>query len=181
MCHNSLVERRLIRLYFQLLKQAFTIYKQDEIFLSFNGGKDCTVLLDIVVRLLPSYSKHNFDIRCIYVQPADPFEELEVFVEQCKNYYNIDIQIMRGGIKSVLKQICQESLSIKACLMGARRTDPHCEHLKPMQETDPGWPSIIRINPLIDWTCSEVWEYIRGNNVPYCILYDQGVVRSAQF
>src|SRR4030043_1984045 len=28
------------------------------------------------------------------------------------------------------------------------------------------------LNPIIDWTDREVWEYIHQNNIPYCSLYD---------
>ena len=33
------------------------------------------------------------------------------------------------------------------------------------------------INPIIDWTTDEVWEFIREYNVPYCSLYDEGFKR----
>lgn len=33
------------------------------------------------------------------------------------------------------------------------------------------------INPIIDWTTEEVWEFIKEYNVPYCILYDEGFKR----
>lgn len=33
------------------------------------------------------------------------------------------------------------------------------------------------INPIIDWTTEEVWEFIREYNVPYCCLYDEGFTR----
>lgn len=33
------------------------------------------------------------------------------------------------------------------------------------------------VNPIIDWTDDEVWEFIRGHNIPYCKLYDEGVKR----
>lgn len=33
------------------------------------------------------------------------------------------------------------------------------------------------INPIIDWTDAEVWEFIHEYNVPYCELYDQGYTR----
>lgn len=33
------------------------------------------------------------------------------------------------------------------------------------------------INPIIDWTDAEVWEYIRAENIPYCSLYDEGFHR----
>lgn len=33
------------------------------------------------------------------------------------------------------------------------------------------------INPIIDWEDSEVWSYIREENIPYCSLYDEGFAR----
>ena len=33
---------------------------------------------------------------------------------------------------------------------------------------------LIKVNPLIQWTEKEVWEYIRANNVPYNPLHDKG-------
>ena len=33
------------------------------------------------------------------------------------------------------------------------------------------------INPIIDWSNEEVWEFIKEYNVPYCCLYDEGFKR----
>ena len=33
------------------------------------------------------------------------------------------------------------------------------------------------VNPIVDWTTEEVWEFIHEYNVPYCELYDQGYTR----
>lgn len=33
------------------------------------------------------------------------------------------------------------------------------------------------VNPIIDWTDAEVWEFIRAENIPYCGLYDEGFHR----
>ena len=33
------------------------------------------------------------------------------------------------------------------------------------------------VNPIIDWTDTEVWEFIRANSIPYCDLYDDGFHR----
>ena len=33
------------------------------------------------------------------------------------------------------------------------------------------------LNPIIDWTTEEVWEFIHEYNVPYCKLYDEGFKR----
>lgn len=33
------------------------------------------------------------------------------------------------------------------------------------------------LNPIIDWTDAEVWEFIKGHGVRYCKLYDEGFTR----
>lgn len=33
------------------------------------------------------------------------------------------------------------------------------------------------LNPIIDWTTDEVWEFIHRFNIPYCKLYDEGFHR----
>lgn len=33
------------------------------------------------------------------------------------------------------------------------------------------------VNPIIDWTDEEVWEFIHAENIPYCSLYDEGWAR----
>lgn len=33
------------------------------------------------------------------------------------------------------------------------------------------------VNPIIEWTDDDVWEFIRSNNIPYCCLYDEGFKR----
>lgn len=33
------------------------------------------------------------------------------------------------------------------------------------------------LNPIVDWTTEEVWEFIKENELPYCDLYDKGYTR----
>lgn len=33
------------------------------------------------------------------------------------------------------------------------------------------------VNPIIDWTDAEVWEFIKANDIPYCGLYNEGFHR----
>lgn len=160
---------------FKLLNEVFTNYKPNEVFLSFNGGKDCTVLLDLVKSYLNSKDElKNVQIRVIYIQPNNPFDEVEDFIDECEIIYNLKIEKRSGKLKPILEAICEENKNLKSVIMGCRRTDPYCQNLESMQPTDRTWPPLMRINPLLDWTCQDIWYYILNKKIPYCILYNEG-------
>lgn len=33
------------------------------------------------------------------------------------------------------------------------------------------------LNPIIDWTDKELWDFIKAEGIPYCSLYDEGMSR----
>ena len=41
-------------------------------------------------------------------------------------------------------------------------------------EIDPQHNDILKINPIIEWTWEQTWDYIKKNNVPYNKLHDKG-------
>lgn len=60
----------------------------------------------------------------------------------------------------------------KAWVTGLRRQQATTRTDLAEQEYDRD-NGLEKFNPLIDWTEKEVWEYIRGNNVPYNELHDK--------
>ncbi|XP_050504905.1 FAD synthase isoform X1 [Diabrotica virgifera virgifera] len=118
----------------EVIERCMATYGPDNTFLSFNGGKDCTVLLHLVYAFLqvnyPDYKKQIF---CLYVQGKEPFPEQEEFISLCQIYYNLDIMVVKSGIKDALQEVLTTRPNLKACFMGTRRTDPYSEHLDDMQ------------------------------------------------
>ena len=59
-------------------------------------------------------------------------------------------------------------------MMGNRRTDPNCANLTPLTPSSAGWPSFMRIFPILDWAYNDIWSFLKLYKLPYCPLYDQG-------
>lgn len=138
--------------------------------LSFNGGKDSTVLLHLIREALPHrYAK----IKYVYFEQSDEFEEVENFIDDISLSHGIQIMYPKGSFKDGLQNMIDES-GIKHIFIGTRRTDPNGTTLERLHITDGSWPNCVRIHPIIDWDYTEVWEYLQGPTRTYCQLYDQG-------
>lgn len=146
-------------------------YKANEVFLSFNGGKDCTVVLHLAI----TFSRlRGFDPPlCLYVT-GDAFPEVDEFVLNATSNYGLNLVRKHGPIKQALAVMLEENSNLKACLLGTRKADPGAHSLESFAPTDPGWPQIMRVSPIIDWTYSQVWDYLLRHGVPYCPLYEEG-------
>jgi FAD synthetase len=151
--------------------------------LAYNGGKDCLVLLILYLcalhkRGLTQTSKPSARIQtavqCCYIQDAHPFPEVEEFVAKSVKIYSLSLLEYAKPMKAAFGDYLKDTPSVKAILVGTRRTDPHGEHLKHFDPTDSGWPTFVRIHPVIDWHYVEIWTFIRYLNIPYCSLYDRG-------
>ncbi|XP_055316492.1 FAD synthase-like isoform X2 [Sitodiplosis mosellana] len=157
----------------KVLNKTLELYEAREIFLSFNGGKDCTVLLHMFASLFTKRYP-NKTLLCLYIQPESPFDEIEDFIRECEQTYRIQMETIRGTVKGSLFEICQRYPYLKAVVMGCRRTDPYCSDLNEFQKTDLSWPQLMRVNPLLDWNCKDIWDYLHEKDVPYCSLYKKG-------
>lgn len=59
-------------------------------------------------------------------------------------------------------------------ITGLRRDQTSNRNEAKMFEIDTQHDDILKINPIINWTWDQVWDYIKENNVPYNKLLDKG-------
>ncbi|TLP39162.1 phosphoadenylyl-sulfate reductase [Arcobacter arenosus] len=62
---------------------------------------------------------------------------------------------------------------LKVWITGLRATQSVTRVDMPVVEWDENF-EVIKVNPLINWSEEDVWDYIKANNVPYNKLHDQG-------
>ncbi|CCM05418.1 uncharacterized protein FIBRA_07635 [Fibroporia radiculosa] len=197
----------------EVLDEALDEFGLEHVSLSFNGGKDCTVLLHLLVAVLGRRGVSNRPTPSVYIPVPSPFPQLETFIDEAAKEYNLDLfhcplpepdqpvetvatpatpspSLANGhndgymkpkmkakggdGMKHALESYKARFPHISAILIGTRRGDPHGATLTHRNPCDPGWPRFVRINPIINWSYSAVWEYLRVLKVPYCSLYDEG-------
>ncbi|KAI0767244.1 hypothetical protein C8Q74DRAFT_1279098 [Fomes fomentarius] len=193
----------------QVIDDAFDTWGQEHISLSFNGGKDCTVLLHLVAASIGHRASPNLPsspLAAVYIPVPSPFPELERFIDDAAIAYDLDLfhcpqptsltlsvetvptpgasrapvseqaKHVKGGegMRLALEFYKNRCPHVEAILIGTRRGDPHGAKLGFRNPTDPGWPRFVRVNPIINWSYSDVWAYLRRFEVPYCGLYDEG-------
>ncbi|KAI0478608.1 hypothetical protein GGR56DRAFT_330164 [Xylariaceae sp. FL0804] len=184
-----------------VVEEALRRYRPEELSLSYNGGKDCLVLLILILASLPtvfppssssstassstaaaassssSSSPSSFppSLQALYIRPPRPFAEVDAFVAASAARYGLDLATADdAGMKAALTRYLAARPRVRAVFVGTRRTDPHGARLAAFDPTDPGWPPFMRVHPVIDWHYREIWGFIRALEIPYCELYDMG-------
>ncbi|TXT06057.1 hypothetical protein VHUM_03530 [Vanrija humicola] len=170
--------------------------------LSFNGGKDCTVLLHLFAAVL--YERHNKVAAALQPAHTDisqlehgagpaamssasakayidapiaspPPLPMEAFVIESVNRYALDLYRFGGGMKAALSAYlsCVGGSDVRAILLGTRQGDPNGK-VAVLAPTDPSWPQVLRVHPVLDWSYDDIWSFLRELDVDYCSLYDEG-------
>jgi phosphoadenosine phosphosulfate reductase len=154
-----------------------------------------SVLIDLMYRLRGS------DFRVFTLDTGRLNQETYDCMDAMRERYGIEIEVFFPNASSVEQMVRENGLNLfyrsvearKLCC-DIRKVEPLNRALKQLDawmtglrreqaptrtdlrkvEVDPSHGGMAKINPLIDWTYDQVWEYIRANNLPYNKLHDQG-------
>ncbi|GAU98872.1 hypothetical protein RvY_09955 [Ramazzottius varieornatus] len=163
-----------------VVRAAFRQYAGSPLAVAFNGGKDCTVLLDLVIRTFREFSSEedlshqSVPILAVYFRSRPQFPEVEKFIQEKIRELDIPLEIYDGDLKESLGKFVQSHPSVKGIFMGTRSGDPRSQHLEAFSPTDPSWPPIMRILPLLKMSYHNIWLYLLDFKVSYCKMYDNG-------
>uniref|UniRef100_G3MTU6 FAD synthase n=1 Tax=Amblyomma maculatum TaxID=34609 RepID=G3MTU6_AMBMU len=163
----------------KIIEEAIEKYTVEGLCLGFSGGKDCTIILHMLYAVLQKQLKPGEEttpqIQCLFMRSENMWPDTVSFIHNSAKLYNCDLTTLsEGSYKIAVQQYLASKPNIKAFLLGNRSTDPGGEKLKPFTPTDEGWPPVMRVFPVLDWSYRDVWDFIRDLSIPYCSLYDQG-------
>jgi len=154
----------------------------DGYYLAFSGGKDSVVLKALTLMAGVKFDAHYS------VTTIDP-PELVRFIRS--NHPDV---IWERPAKPFLSRLVEKGFPLRkqrwCCsefkekgghgrfvLTGIRKAESFKRSSRKMIETCFKDLSKKYLNPIFDWSDAEVWEFIRGHNIPYCSLYDEGFKR----
>ena len=88
-------------------------------------------------------------------------------------YNSVELRKLCCGVRKV-EPLNRALKGVDAWMTGLRREQAVTRADIRMIELDEAHGNSIKINPLVDWSYDDVWNYIRKNSVPYNRLHKQG-------
>ncbi len=152
-------------------------------------GPEGMVLIDIATRLRSDVRVFTLDTGLFFPETYELINEVEqrygIEIERVKPALTVDEQAAKHGPSLWLEspdRCCQmrkieplrRKLSTLDAWVAAIRRDQTQDRAHAQKIEWDGKFGLVKVNPLCDWTSDMVWDYIRGNDLPYNALHDRG-------
>ena len=161
-----------------VLSDALRMYGPLDVVVSFNGGKDATVVAHLCRAAFAAHARAAgvayTPPQAVYWEEEHMFPELDAFVRASAKRYGFNLITYSSGFVEGLQELVSERARPPALVLGTRATDPNGVSATPFEPSSPSWPAFMRINPILNWSYADVWTFLRGNGLAYCSLYDLG-------
>ncbi len=157
-------------------------------------GAEDVVVIDMILKINPKVRIFTLDTGRLNQETYDVMDEI-------RKKYNVSIEVMfpdQNETEQMVRvngmNLFYNSIGNRKLCCGIRKVHP----LNRMLSTLDGWITglradqtevrsnanrievdeqhngIIKINPIIEWTWEQTWDYIKKNNIPYNKLHDSG-------
>jgi len=152
-------------------------------YLAFSGGKDSQCIYE-----LAKMANIKFDAY-FHFTTVDPPELLRFIKE---NYPDVIWTRPEKTMWQLIENKCMPPTRIvryccdylkeqggkdRVVITGVRNSESAKRKNRKMAETCYKSKTKFFLNPIIDWTEKDVWQFIKERNLPYCRLYDEGQKR----
>lgn len=161
--------------------------------LSSSLGVEDQVLTDMMVKI-------DSDVRVFTLDTGRLFPETYQLIARTEDHYHIRMEVMFPTAESVENMVRENGINLFYKSLELRKK---CCHVRKMESlarafrTLDVWVcglrreqsvtrrqvhpvewdeanSLLKLNPLVSWTESDVWDYVRKEAVPYNVLHDKG-------
>lgn len=165
----------------------------NEVVFASSLGLEDQVITDMIHRL-------GLNIDIFTLDTGRLFNETYSLIAETEKRYNIKIKIFFPDSQAVEKMVREKGINLFYKGQEERKRCCHVRKIEPLQRALAPYSawlcglrkeqsitrqnlhiaewdnanSLLKINPLINWTEKDVWDYVRKNNVPYNQLHDQG-------
>lgn len=123
------------------------------IFISFNGGKDATVVLHLLHYVL--YKQHRLHllgptIKVIYFDDPHQFPAIEQFIKDSLHSLQVEPVTFKCSFKEGVER-AKETYNLQAVLMGVRLGDPYTDDAEHFHPSTANYPAFMRVYPILHW------------------------------
>jgi len=178
---------------------ALALERFEKISISFSGAED-VVLIDMASKVRPG----AFTVFCL--DTGRLHGETYRFIDKVRERYAVAIDVLSPDAAAVEKLVRAKGLfsfykdghteccsirkvmplrrklaTVDAWITGQRKDQsPSTRANVPVIQADTAFSTpartLVKFNPLANWSSAQVWRYIRDNDVPYNELHDRGYI-----
>ncbi|MHB8545486.1 MAG: phosphoadenylyl-sulfate reductase [Nitrosotalea sp.] len=157
-------------------------------------GAEDVVVIDMMMKINPKSRIFTLDTGRLNQETYDVMDEI-------RKKYNVNIEVMfpdRNEVEQMVSvngfNLFYDNVGNRKLCCGIRKVHPLNRILSTLDgwitglradqtevrsnanklELDEQHNAIVKINPIIEWTWEQTWDYIKKNDIPYNKLHDKG-------